>query len=123
MRLMLLLFLLQTASQESRFAGEWRTVRKGKACIIITLKASERLQGTVRLGKVGLDEDGKRIECEEASSFEGSLTEIKIASDTLTFASRDQDGDDTDFAMKLTGSSTADLQVQDVMKSIPLTRR
>jgi LssY C-terminus len=111
---------LQTSDPADTYAGTWQGKFQGKVFVTLTLqKQAGALTGTISHTTVQLDNNG---ELTGATQDAGSdpITDVKLDSDALHFASEDTASQDTtQYEMKLSGADEAQLQIVAVPSGTP----
>lgn len=91
------------------FAGTWNWMFEDRRFATMTLKQDgEQLTGTMTNGHIDLDDRG-RITNATAAKGDTPIVKATMADGTLILLAKDGD-DETEFAMTLTSSSTAELR-------------
>src|ERR1043166_5350635 len=76
-----------------KFAGPWEAKAKGTVFLVLKSSAGEKISGTMKAGKVHLDDDGELLEVGPAEDTEAPIFFAQVEGDKLTFNYQDEDDD------------------------------
>ena len=96
-----------------KFAGTWEAKAKGTVFLVLKFSAGEKISGTMKAGRVHLDDDGELLEVGPAEDTEAPIFFAQVEGDKLTFNYQDEDDDVLQFELKLTGEDAGELRIVD----------
>ncbi len=102
----------QSKTSVERFAGTWNAQFQGKTFTTLKLVARDnQLTGSMTGANINLDKVGNLTSAEQSGS-ESEISDAKLAGDTLSFATKDQDSGETiNWKMKVKSSNEGELLV------------
>src|SRR4051812_29707973 len=86
-----------------KFAGTWEAKAKGTTFLVLKIRAGEKISGTMKAGRVHLDDNGDLLDVGPAEDAEAPIFFAQVEGDKLTFNYQDEDDDVLQFELKLTG--------------------
>src|SRR5438309_992316 len=86
-----------------KFAGTWEAKAKGTVFLVLKISAGEKISGTMKAGRVHMDDNGDLIDVGPPEDTEAPIFFAQVEGDKLTFNYQDTDDDVLQFEMKLTG--------------------
>ena len=100
----------QSKTPAQRFAGTWNAQFQGKTFTTLKLAAKDdQLTGSMTGANINLDKVGNLTSAEQSGS-ESEISDAKLAGDTLSFATKDQDSGETiNWKMKIKSNSEGEL--------------
>jgi hypothetical protein len=101
------------ASGDEKFAGTWEATSKGTVFLVLKLKATEKISGTLNAGKVTIDDNGELKEAGPVEDHEAPIFFAQVEGDKLHFEFQDEDGGVMSFELKLTGDGAGELRIVD----------
>src|SRR5437667_3221638 len=96
-----------------KFAGTWEAKAKGTVFLVLKISAGEKISGTMKAGKVHLDDDGELLDVGPPEDSEAPIFFAQVEGDKLTFNYQDSDDDVLQFELKLTGEDAGELRIVD----------
>src|SRR5947207_2898004 len=96
--------LLAVASPAApeKFAGTWEAKAKGTVFLVLKISAGNKISGTMKAGKVHMDEHGELIEVAPPETGESPIFFAEVEGEKLIFNFQDEDEDVLQFELKLT---------------------
>jgi hypothetical protein len=96
-----------------KFAGTWEARAKGTTFLVLKISTGEKISGTMKAGRVHLDDNGELLDVGPAENSEAPIFFAQVEGDKLTFNYQDDDDDVLQFEMKLTGEDAGELRIVD----------
>jgi hypothetical protein len=109
----LTLAMMAAGSGEEKFAGTWEATAKGTVFLVLKVKASEKISGTLNAGKVKINDEGELEEVGPVEDHEAPIFFAQVDGDRLKFDFQDDDGGVVSFELKLTGDGAGELRIVD----------
>src|SRR6185369_8338591 len=109
----LALAMTAAASNGDKFAGTWEATAKGTVFLVLKVKASEKISGTLNAGKVKINDEGELEEVGPVEDHEAPIFFAQVDGDRLKFDFQDDDGGVVSFELKLTGDGAGELRIVD----------
>src|SRR3954447_16494425 len=72
-----------------KFAGTWEAKAKGTVFLVLKISAGQKISGTMKAGKVHLDDDGELLEVAPPEDTEAPIFFAQVDGDKLTFNYQD----------------------------------
>jgi len=100
----------QSKTSAQHFAGIWNAEFQGKTFATLTLREKDnQLTGSMTGANINLDKNGNLTSAEKSGS-ESKIADAKLAGDTLSFDTKDQDsGEVMNWKMQVSSNSDGEL--------------
>src|SRR3981081_89914 len=72
-----------------KFAGTWEAKAKGTVFLVLKISAGEKISGTMKAGRVHLDDDGELLAVGPAPGTEAPIFFAQVEGDKLIFNYQD----------------------------------
>ncbi len=116
------LSITPTRGEGAGFSGVWEANFKGTVFLTIKLNAAEPISGSICIGTIGVDYDGKLLAAESAPpECESPILHASLDGQTLRFEI-DDEGEITKLEITFTGQGKAVMKFPDLAQKIqPIT--
>ena len=97
-----------------KYAGTWEAKSKDTVFLVLKIAAGEKISGSMRAGKVHMDDKGELLEVTPPEEQESPIFFAHVEDGKLVFNCQDNDDDSVlQFELKLTGENAGELRIVD----------